>query len=84
MRGYFFSVTGPRVRGVVFESRKMSITYRGSAYEQFWKMCFFATVARILRGDSGWLRQSATSTTRCAATATGSYLSDLRKHRSAG
>jgi hypothetical protein len=80
---YFFSVTGPRVCGVVFVSRKMSITYRGSAYEQFWDTYFFATVARTLRGDSGWLRQSAASATRCAATATGSYLSDFRKHRCA-
>ena len=80
---YFFSVTGPRVCGV-FVSRKMSITYRGSAYEQFWDTYFFATVARTLRGDSGWLRQSAASATRCAATATGSYLSNFRKHRCAG
>ncbi|MCP1445910.1 hypothetical protein J3D54_005042 [Pseudomonas sp. GGS8] len=81
---YFFSVTGPRMRGVVFVSWKMSITYCGSAYEQFWEMCFFATVARTLHGDSGWLCQSAASTPGCAATDTGSYLFDHRKYRCAG
>lgn len=84
MRGYFFSVTGPRVRGMVFESRKMSITYRGSAYEQFLEMCFFTTVARTLHGNSRWLRQSAASTPGRTATDTGSYLFDHRKYRCTG
>jgi len=62
----------------------MSITYRGSAYEQFWEMCFFTTVARTLHGNSRWLRQSAASTPGRTATDTGSYLFDHRKYRCTG
>ena len=64
-------MTGPRVRGVVVGSRKVSITDRESAYEQFWETYFFASVARLLRGDSRRLRQSTTSTaSRSAADST--------------
>jgi len=67
-------VTGPRVRGVVVGSRKVSITDREFAYEQFWEMCFFAFVARLLRSDSRRLRQSTTSTASRTAADSTTYL----------
>jgi len=60
-------VTGPRIRGENVGSRNMSITYRGSIYEKSWETHFYNTVVRTLDGDSGWLCESATATSRCAA-----------------
>jgi len=72
-------VTGPRLRGVVVVSRKASITYRGSAYEQSWKTCFFAAVARLLRCDPHWLLQSTPSAT--PSTTRRKNLRNRRRHQ---
>jgi hypothetical protein len=64
MRGTYFSVTGPRLRGVFLGRGNTSITHRRSAYEQSWETRFHATVARILRVDTQWLCQSTASAPR--------------------
>lgn len=77
-------MTVPRFRGVAVVLRKVSITYRGSAYEQSWETCFFATVASPFCCGAGRLRQSATTAATCATTTVGAYLRNDRKHRCAG
>ena len=52
----------------------MSITYRGSAYEQSWETYFYAIVARLLRIDTQRLRQSSTATTRRPTSDTSAHL----------
>jgi hypothetical protein len=64
-----FSVTGPRF-AVEFQCRgNVSITYRGSAYEQSWETHCCATGVCILYSDSRGVCQSATAPSRRTAAA---------------
>jgi len=77
MRGFVFLWPVRECAGLFSGRGNVSITYRGSAYEQSWETCFIASVAGFLPGDAQCLRQStAAATATCCTSTTGPYLPD--------
>jgi hypothetical protein len=57
----FIFLTGTwTLRASFVVTKNVSITYRGSTYENSWETRYLTLVAGILRGDPRRLRQSAT------------------------